>query len=63
MAKRVVRVRILQPVTYGTSDTWQVGDVVRLDPALAAVMVSAGEAVYVIGREPIAVASTVTRTR
>ena len=59
---KLVRVRILQPVTYGESDTWQVNSVQYVAPELAAVMVSSGEAVYVLGRD-IAVGSHVARTR
>lgn len=47
MGKQLVRVRMLQSVTYGDGPAWPAGSEQSVSPDLARVMVDAGEAVYV----------------
>jgi hypothetical protein len=64
-SKRMVRVRMLQAVTYGTGPAWPRDSVHSVPVPLAAVMVEKGEAEYVLakGLDTTVAGPRVERTR
>ena len=57
--RRLVKIRLVRAVTYGTGPEWQPGEVRLVDPALAELMVNAGEAERIGGLDTTVAAGAV----